>query len=423
MDRLNILVLYQMGDPRFWRKAVRDLEFMLPDYAPGHNYIIHDAAIKLPDFIKAIEFHGIVLGPTFLCNRYRSRSLRRVKKVFDFIRTSNAFKIAMPQDDYDCSAILDGWMVEWNIDLLYTVCPDHWDILYPRFKQTGRIRLGYTGYVSDDWLTSWDTPKAFHDRDIDVSYRASKLAPNFGRIGYTKGVIGDRFKNKVQGSNLKLDISTDNRDMIPGAKWHDFIENSKFCLATNSGSSLLDSNGMIRKSVVKYVKRFPNATFEEVENECFPGEDGKYLFTAISPRHMEAGLALTVQLCTPGDYNGILEACKHYIPLEPDCSNIKEVLAVMQDDEKVSLIAKACKEAILSIDALRFKNHVSEIISKIGDATTNRHFNNTNREQMSRFISAHRNLHTKYSNHYWKRYRILKQIKLWTTTLVSQRLI
>jgi hypothetical protein len=41
-----------MGDPRFWRMAVRDLEFMLPTYAPEHNYIVHDGNMALPDFVK-----------------------------------------------------------------------------------------------------------------------------------------------------------------------------------------------------------------------------------------------------------------------------------------------------------------------------------------------------------------------------------
>ena len=30
----------------------------------------------------------------------------------DFVRQSSAFKVAMPQDEYDCNAILDQWMVD-----------------------------------------------------------------------------------------------------------------------------------------------------------------------------------------------------------------------------------------------------------------------------------------------------------------------
>ena len=299
-DKLNILVLYQMGDPKYWRSAVRDLEFMLPVHAPAHHYIMHSGDMPLPEFVKEIEFHGIILGPTFLGNRYNADAFARVLRDYDFIRTSNAFKIALPQDDYDCSGILDRWMVAWDIDVVYSVCPNHWDILYPKFSSKGCIKLGYTGYVSERWVESWKSPKPFEDRKIDVSYRAKRLPPNFGSIGHIKGAIGDLFKSKVNGLGLKLDISTDTRDMIPGGKWHKFIENSKFCLATNSGSSLLDPEGEIRSKVNQYLLHFPDADFDEVEKNCFPGEDGKYVFTTISPRNIEAALAKTVQLATPG---------------------------------------------------------------------------------------------------------------------------
>jgi hypothetical protein len=391
-DRLNILVLHKMGDPKFWRKAVRDLEFMLPTYAPEHNYIVHAGDLPLPEFVKEIKFHGIVLGPTFLYTRSNPKAFEIALEDYDFIRTSDAFKIALPQDDYYCSALLDRWMVDWNIDLVYTVCPEHWDVLYPRYlEQCGSIRPGFTGYVSEEMICKWQTPKAFERRTIDVSYRSHTKHRNYGRLGFTKAYIGEIFRSKVHGSGLVLDISTKNSDMIPGTKWYDFVENSRFCLASISGSSLLDREGKIKSKVNAYVESHPKATFEQVERYCFPGEDGKYIFTAISPRNIEAALAGTVQIATPGNYNGIFEAGEHYIRLEPDGSNISDVLQMMRDISGVSSIAKRSKEAILAVDTLRFKNHVSNLIRQIGDGVSTKKTRGTSEESMARFITRYRN--------------------------------
>ncbi len=406
-EHLNILVLHRMGDPRFWRTAVRDLEFMLPTYAPEHNYIVHDGNMTLPDFIKEIKFHSIVLGPTFLCDRYRPAELERTLKEYDFIRTADSFKIALPQDDYDCSGILDRWMVSWNVDVVYTVCPDNWSILYPNYSEKGKIQLGYTGYVSDACLKSCQHPKPFHLRSIDVSYRANKLPPNFGKIGYIKGVIGGRFISKFGGMRLNLDISTDQNDLIPGDRWHAFLEDSKFCLVTNSGSSLLDPEGEIRARVNRYLSINPRASFEVVEENCFKGEDGKYIFTAISPRNIEAALARTVQIGTIGNYSGILRAEDHYIPLEPDCSNVSDVVSIMNDHRKTATIAKNCKDAILSVDDLRFKNHVSKLIQQIDDGVSAKKIYGSSEESVKQAISQYRN----EANVFWRRRRVVKKLR------------
>lgn len=406
-EHLNILVLHRMGDPIFWRSAVRDLEFMLPTYAPEHNYIVHDSNMALPDFVKEIQFHGIVFGPTFLCSRYRPAELAQTLKEYDFIRTSNAFKIALPQDDYDCSAILDRWMVSWNMDVVYTVCPDNWDILYPSYSRKNKIQLGYTGYVSDAWLESHQQYKPFHLRKIDVSYRANKLPPNFGRIGYIKGVIGERFISKLGNVDLKLDISTDQNDLISGDGWHAFLEDSKFCLVTNSGSSLLDPEGEIRARVNRYLSIKPMATFEMVEECCFKGEDEKYIFTAIAPRNIEAALAGTVQIGIVGSYSGILQAEDHYIPLEPDCSNISDVVSMMNDRQKVAAMAKGCKEAILAVDDLRFKNHVTKLIQQIEDGVTVKKIHGSGDESVKQVISQYRN----EASAFWRRRRVTSKLR------------
>ncbi len=365
MDRLNILILHKMGDPQNWRNAVKNLEYLLPTNCSENNYIVHPSELPLPKYIKHLNFHGIILGPTFLCHRYYPKRYARILKQYQFIEDSNAYKIALPQDDYDCSAILDEWLVKWKIDEVYSVIPTHREILYPEYSKVGIIKDGYTGYISDDWIQTWQHPKPFEQRTIDVSYRANKLPPNFGRIGMIKGVIGERFTEATRGSELKLDISTDPKDMIPGNSWNTFVENSKHCLASNSGSSLIDPRGEIRRSVNDALKQNPQASFEEVERLCFPGKDSEFILTAISPRNLEAALAETVQIMTPGDYNGLLSPDSEYLIIHEDCSNITEVIEKMNDTKLRKNIIKNCKEKLLSIKELREKYHANRLLESI----------------------------------------------------------
>ena len=340
-------------------------ELCLPLFAPEHNYIAHNLVLPLPVFVRDIPFDGIILTQTFLSRRRDPRYYRQACADYSFIQESPAFKIALPQDDYDCCAILDRWLVDWKVDLVYPVC-DHWDVLYPQCLTSSRLKQGYTGYISDQLLERARNPKATSRRPIDVSYRAAKLLPNFGRLGYLKGTIGERFGRAAAGQGLVLDLST---DTIVGSKWLDFIEDSKAMLGVNSGSSLLDPEGLVNSKVQQYLLRHPQASFEEVEAACFPGMDGQYVLTAVSPRNFECSLLQTTQVLTPGPYSNMLRPWEHYIPLEPDMSNLGEVLPVLKDHRHMETVATRCKEQILSFPELRYGNHVADLIGEIQEGT------------------------------------------------------
>ena len=156
------------------------------------------------------------------------------------------------------------------------------------------------------------------------------MPENFGSLGYLKSNIAKEFLNSLPENNLNLDISVDPNKFIAGNKWHDFLENSKFCLSTPSGSSLLDPYGKLREKVFKYTA-FRNETFQNVKKECFPHEDGKYIFTAISPRNIESGLAKTVQIATQANYSNLMFEDEDFIKLDKDCKNIEDVLLKMKD--------------------------------------------------------------------------------------------
>jgi hypothetical protein len=249
---------------------------------------------------------------------------------------------------------------------VYTVCPEYWDVLYPNFlKKGGSLDLGYTGYISDELIKRANNDIPINCRSIEVCYRASKLRPNFGRLGLMKSEIANLFLEATKEYNLKTDISIKDRDVIPGRKWLNFIESSKCTLGSNSGSSVLDPEGEIRRCVYKLLDKRPGTTFIEAEKRCFPEIDGRYIFTAISPRVLEAGLLKTAQLLVEGPYSGFIEPWHHYIPLKENLSNIDEVIIAIKDDGFLEYITENCKDQLLTIDELRIVNYVKKILQDL----------------------------------------------------------
>jgi len=369
MEKLNILVLHKLGNPTLAPICLCKNVFALKTYAPEHNYIYHDVSLPLPRFIIDLQFDAIVLDVTLLIVRWGSKEeYRRILGEYAFVKYSNAVKLAFPQDEYDCNEILDEWMCDWKVDIVYSVISSKWKILYPKFHLMGEIRLGYTGYIDESLISI--IPKPFNDRQVDIGYRARKLLPYFGRIGETKNLIGAAVAKHAREKGLKVDIAVGLYCLLMGQSWLDFINDCKFTLGTNSGSSLLDPYGSIQREVKKYLKMRPSATFEEVETACFLGLDRGSGFTAISPRIFEAGILESCQILVEGEYSSIIKPWDHYIPIKSDADDFDQVYSAMQDKLLVEKMRKNCKEAILDFKDLRASNMVDKIIDLITERKT-----------------------------------------------------
>lgn len=364
---LNILVLHRLGDPRVAPDFLVKHTNLLRIYHPEHHYIYHDVSLPIPEFVKEEYFDAILLDVTFLCLRWAGDELfQNVLHSLDFVRGSSALKIAFPQDEYDCHLKLDDWMCSWDVDILYTVLPNHSSVLYPRFGRKGVLRDAFTGYLDDELINA---KPANHDtRPIDIGYRARKLPPYFGRIGQNKWTIAGDVRQKATREGFTLDLAVGEKSSLPGQSWLDFINRCKFTLGANSGSSLLDPYGEIQRKVKSYVAANPSATFEDVERSCFPGLDGIRSMTAISPRNLEAGLLESCQILVDGSYSNILEPGEHYIPLRQDASNFSEVAKIMRNRGEVFRIRKACRTRLLEHRPLRASWHARELLQTVQKA-------------------------------------------------------
>ncbi len=366
---MKILIIHANKNAEKIRRTILNFSFCLLRYAPEHEYFLHCYGDPVTEKLKNEKFDLIILDVTFLCYRWAKGveySLNLLKK-YKFIRESDAVKVALPQDDYDHSAVLDKWMSEWGINIIFSVLPDYSSVLYPLSGKIAKIIPSFTGYVDEEDIEITEKyALAFESRTIDVGYRAFNLPPNFGSFGQVKAQLGANFAEACRkiNANLNLDISNKKEDTILGVDWLEFLGNSRFTLGCESGSSILDPYGEIKKKVQEYLKIYPDADFKSVEAACFPGEDRKYIFNAISPRIFETAIARSCQILLEGDYSGIVKPDVHYIPLKEDFSNISEVAEKMKDTENIKKIINNCYEELISSGKYTYRNFAGQILGE-----------------------------------------------------------
>jgi hypothetical protein len=365
---MRILILHEIDDLASARRTSINHAFCLIKYAPQHEYTLHSTRQPVTSRLRSQSFDAIVLDTTFLCWRWAKPKSLRLDLILDeyaFIAKSDAVKIALPQDEYDHTELLDNWLADWKVDLIYSVCHEHRNEFYPRAGKHAQIVEGLTGYIDDaDIALMQKFAVPFRQRKIDVGYRAQALAAYFGRLGRIKSELGDHFRSRMQGRDLKLDISTHPRDVLVGDAWLQFLGECKFTLGCESGSSLLDARGEIRECVESQLQRNRSATFDELERTCFPGQDLRRVYSAVGPRLFEAAIAGSCQILTPGKYAGALHPGEHYISVAPDCSNADDVFEQMQDEKANQARIDACNRALIDDPKFRYRHFVSDMLAQ-----------------------------------------------------------
>ncbi len=352
-----------MGNPNKWIDSVADLELSLPRLDSKNNYLVHNTIFNCPKFIKDYKFDAIVLNSTFLDARHNIKRFNRIKASYNFIKSSDAVKVALAQDDYDCNEELDNWMLDWNIDFFYSVIHKYSSKLFPNYSKVNKIYKGYTGYINTEKIKN--KLKQFELRKYDIGYRGIDIVTNLNELTLLKANIGKTFTNTFKKFNLKMNISSKYEDRFYGTDWLNFVEDCKFMIGTNSGSSLIFPNLKFKEKVESYIEKNQNISLENIRNKFFKTHAKKY-YTAISPRNLETAIYGTCQInTTKGDYSGLLEPYNHFIPLNSDCSNYQEVYELINNKDLVKKIINDARDVILSTNDLRIENFVDKILSQI----------------------------------------------------------
>jgi hypothetical protein len=390
--RLNVLVIHRIDPASVFRKTSVDHAYCFARYAAGHNYLYHNIDHPVTTALRELRFHAVILDTTALCIRYfRPRALFDQEKVrWALVGQTDAVKVAFPQDDYDHSGLLDDWMADWRVDTIYSVLPQHRKLLYPRSISCSEILPALTGYVNDADLVRFASfAKPFPSRNRDVGYRAKHLPPEFGNYGLLKGRISDALNAAREQHRLVIDSSTRPEDVFFGDDWLQFLGDCRFCPGSEGGSSLHDPHGEIRDRVVAFLRDEPQATFEEVEAACFPGLDGRVVFSAVSPRLFETAALKCGQILVEAPYLGVLKPGEHYIPLRPDLSDLDAALEETRNHGKAMRQIDATFEALVVGREFRYSTHAERVIAGIRQRVARNHVQGSSQQVFDRLARRH----------------------------------
>ena len=375
----NVLILY-CNYVYPLRATLRDLLYCFGKYSGQRVFYLNLALGGIPFYFKFIKFDIIIFHTLFLNANWVPARFKKLLKKVERLTEDPAVKIALPQDEFYNPKALCQFINRFGIKHVFSVQPEReWQNIYRDvdFSKVHFHRV-LTAYMDGDVLNKISQRKRrLAGRDITIGYRSlgdtNKNFAWYGRHGRLKVTIADRVQEVALKRGIKCDISYQVKDTIIGDNWYWFLLRCKYVLGIEGGTSILDWDGSLHKKTGEYVERYPEADFEEIEQNCFPGLDGSFRGFAISPRHLEACATQSCQILTEGEYNGILKPNVHYIEMKKDFSNLDAVIELIQRDDQREEITKRAYEEVVASGKYTyegFTKFVSETV--LGDSVNSR---------------------------------------------------
>lgn len=310
-----------------------------------------------PSHLKKVDFSAIVIHYSV----FGSMPFSLANKFKRYISSSEAKKIYFFQDEMQHVQERFNALNDLGVDAIFTLLHEGNFNHYLKNTPTKKMVHTLTGYVSDDLIdksSKYHVP--FADRTIDVGYRARKLGYHFGRGAREKSEIAERFLEAVQMRCLKLDISTSEEDRIYGDDWYRFVANCKFMLGVMAGTSIFDFTGEVKRKSDEYLTRYPDASFAQVQEAVLLPYEGNLNYRTISPRLFECAALRVCMVLYRDDYQGILKAGVHYIPLEKDFSNIDVVLRQMRDRSLVDRVIENAYQDLIASGQWHYREFIQQ---------------------------------------------------------------
>lgn len=357
---LNVLILYDSGSTytstvleylQSFKQYSRHTIF----FAVGSQF--NSCDLLLDAFDAVIVHYSIRLA--YGINFYGS-SLS--KSYYNALRRYRGFKALIVQDEYEKTNTTKQLIKELGFNLVYTCVPERSiQKIYPReeFPETEFISV-LTGYVSgQDQLKKFIKPLS--ERENILAYRGRLLPFWYGDLGQEKYQIGVEMKRICEEKKIKADIECQDTKRIYGDAWYEFLANARATLGTESGANIFDFTGELRTSIERALKKNPELTYSEARAIFLKGHEGFVSMNQISPKVFEAIALRTALVLFEGEYSGVIEPHRHYIPLKKDFSNVDDVLEKLNDLAYLEELTNRTYKEIIQEGHFSYQNFIGEI--------------------------------------------------------------
>jgi hypothetical protein len=204
-----------------------------------------------------------------------------------------------------------------------------------------------------------------------------------------KGELALAAAAAARRQGMTVDVSTSDADRITGDAWFAFLGDCRFVTGCEGGVSIWDPDGLIYDRVQSYVASHPAASFEEVEAACFPGEDGRHVFSAVSPRLFEAAQMRCCQIQVEAPYLGVLNPFEHYIPVALDLSNVADAVDLARDHAGAERRAENAYQALIENRDFRYSTLARRVFAKIDEIVERRRVSGTAPERFAALQRRH----------------------------------
>lgn len=348
------------------RAAIGDHLSSIRRYSGRPCIYVNVAVRSVPRWVGRAEIGLVVFHTTLLATRWHPEAFHRLVPRLAALEGLTCPRIAIPQDEFLNTDPLVDFLKQFRVDHVFTCAPEkEWQTIYGALMADGvgltRVLTGYLEQRTVRRIDQLATQGA--ERVIDIGYRSWQPEAWLGRHGMLKGWIADRFSEEGRRLGLRTDISMSPADTLLGDDWYRFLLRCRFTIGAEGGASILDRDGRIRERVTRYRAEHMDASFDEIEQSCFPGLDGTFDLRAITPRHLEACATRTPQILIEGSYNGILEPETHYLPLRADFTNIVEVLESMARRDQAAEMAERAYRDVVGTGRYGYESFVATLLS------------------------------------------------------------
>ena len=249
-------------------------------------------------------------------------------------------KVASIQDEYDFTDRLKGFFAEVGFDIILTNVPQEAvRTIYPEpWFDDAHFETVQTAYLAEDVVEAGRDALPLAERPIALGYRGRELPYRLGDLGWHKSEVGHRFKAACNARGLDCDIAVDEKSRFQGEDWLDFVRSCRVMLGTPSGANVFDFDGSLHEAMVRRYRSHPGLKYEDVRDEVSAHAVG-FDMGQVSARIFEAVASSTALALIRGNYSGVLRPDEHYVPIEPDYSNVAEVLDRVQDVNAMQAMA------------------------------------------------------------------------------------
>jgi hypothetical protein len=270
-------------------------------------------------------------------------------------------KLVSVQDEYDDTNKLRDELRRIGPSVILTCVPQgSLAYVYPRSMFPGvRFESVLTGYISNDLLEIGGI-RPLSERPIVIGYRGRDLSYRYGDLARQKAEIGLRVREACLRCGLPCDIEVDESSRIYGPAWFEFIKSCRVMLGSESGSNVFDFDGSVIDLYRKMKAEDPHLRYERFRPFIAKREE-EINMGQISPRMFEAAATRTAMVLIRGRYSGLLKPHEHYIPLEPDYSNLDDTLEIIKDLPALEAMVERAYQDLVATDAYSYSAFVQRI--------------------------------------------------------------